>query len=319
MILVAGCQASQCRRNKRVELLFQVVKVWGEWFGVRAVVLEVLATARMPDFAKLADTSRRLRIDILRMITEAGSGHPGGSLSAIDILVSLFDAHLNHDPKSPSHPKRDRFVLSKGHAVPALYAVLAEHGYFDKALLPTLRKLGSPLQGHPVVGTVPGIEACTGSLGQGLSIAIGAALTARLDASPHFAYCMMGDGEIQEGQVWEAVMCAGKYALDNLVAILDFNQAQIDGLTKDVMPIEPVSAKFESFGWLTRRIQGHDFDSIESGLRWARVREGKPKILIADTIKGKGVSFMESELVKWHGVAPTREQLAAAERELAAR
>lgn len=270
-----------------------------------------MATA--PELAALEKTCTRLRIDVLEMITAAGSGHPGGSLSVLDLVASLYAHHLRHDPKRPDDPERDRFILSKGHGVPALYAVLAEHGYFPRSLLPTLRKLGSPLQGHPVVGTAPGIEACTGSLGQGLSIGVGMALAARLDAArpgarERWVYCVMGDGEIQEGQVWEAAMSAGKLGLDGLVGILDFNKAQIDGLVKDVMPIEPVEAKWQAFGWLTRRIDGHDLSAIDAALAWAKTREGKPKLVVADTIKGKGVSFMESELVKWHGVAPTRAQ-----------
>jgi len=267
----------------------------------------------------LERTLIQARIDILEMITAAGSGHPGGSLSAIDLIGVLYAHHLRQDPKAPSAPQRDRFVLSKGHGVPALYAVLAERGYFDRALLPTLRKLGSPLQGHPVVGTAPGIEACTGSLGQGLSVALGMALGARLDAHDARVFCLMGDGEIQEGQVWEAAMAAGKLGVDGLVGILDFNKAQIDGLVSDVMPIEPVEAKWQSFGWLTRRIDGHDLSAIDAALAWGRVREGKPKLIVADTIKGKGVSFMESELVKWHGVAPTQDQCTQAVAALRAR
>ncbi|HEY8427401.1 MAG TPA: transketolase [Sandaracinaceae bacterium] len=257
-----------------------------------------------------------LRIDILEMITEAGSGHPGGSLSAIDLIETLYRYHLRQGPERVNDPDRDRFILSKGHGVPALYATLAQHGYFDRSLLPTLRKLGSPLQGHPVRGTVPGIEACTGSLGQGLSIAIGMALAARLDGRDYRVWCMLGDGEMQEGQVWEAVMSAGKYRVDNLVAILDHNKAQIDGLVQDVMPIEPIEEKLRAFGWLTRRIDGHDYGAILDAYEWAEVREGAPKMIVADTIKGKGVSFMESDLVKWHGVAPSREQCMKAVAEL---
>jgi transketolase len=268
---------------------------------------------------ELAKTADRLRIDILTMITEAGSGHPGGSLSAIDLLVALYGTELKHDPKNGNDPARDRFILSKGHGVPALYAVMCERGYFDRSMLPTLRKLGSPLQGHPVRGTMPGIEACTGSLGQGLSIAVGAALAARLDKASWRAFCLMGDGEIQEGQVWEAAMSAGKLGLDNLVGILDFNKAQIDGLVSDVMPIEPIEAKWQAFGWLTRRIDGHSFPAILSALEWARTREGKPKLIVADTIKGKGVSYMEKNLVGWHGVAPTKAQLEEAVAEIKTR
>jgi transketolase len=272
--------------------------------------------ATQAELKTLERTLIQARIDILEMITAAGSGHPGGSLSAVDLIAVLYHHHLRQDPKAPSAPHRDRFVLSKGHGVPALYAVLAERGYFDRSLLPTLRKLGSPLQGHPVTGTAPGIEACTGSLGQGLSVALGMALGARVDGKDARIYCMMGDGEIQEGQVWEAAMAAGKLGVTNLVGVLDFNKAQIDGLVKDVMPIEPVEAKWQSFGWLTRRIDGHDLSAIDAALDWAKVTEGKPKLIVADTIKGKGVSFMESELVKWHGVAPTKEQCAQAVGEL---
>lgn len=263
----------------------------------------------------LVTLCKSLRRDILEMITEAGSGHPGGSLSAIDLIAALYGHVLRHDPKRADWADRDRFVLSKGHGVPALYAVLAHHGYFDRALLPTLRKLGSPLQGHPVTGTVPGIEACTGSLGQGLSVAQGMALSARIDASERLVYCMMGDGETQEGQVWEAAMSAGKLGLDGLVAILDHNKGQIDGHVRDVMPIEPIDDKFASFRWMTLRMDGHDHEAILDAFDWARRREGKPKLIIAETVKGKGVSFME-DVISWHGVAPTRDELAKALAEL---
>lgn len=271
---------------------------------------------RQATIATLEATCTRLRRDILEMITAAGSGHPGGSLSAVDLIETLYATHLRQGPERAGAPDRDRFVLSKGHGVPALYAVLAEHGYFSRDLLPTLRKLGSPLQGHPVVGTVPGIEACTGSLGQGLSVAVGMALGARLDGNGARVWCMMGDGEIQEGQVWEAMMSASKFRLDNLVAILDFNKAQIDGLVKDVMPIEPIEDKARSFGWLTKRIDGHSYEQILDAYDWAVEPEGAPKLIVADTVKGKGVSFMESDLVKWHGVATTKDQLEKALGEL---
>jgi transketolase len=278
-----------------------------------------MTTDRQSAIADLAAQSTRLRHDILEMITAAWSGHPGGSLSAIDLIATLYARHLRHDPKRPDDPDRDRFVLSKGHGVPALYAVLAEHGYIEHAQLVTLRKLGSPLQGHPVVGTVPGIEACTGSLGQGLSIAVGIALSARIDRKGYRVWCMMGDGEMQEGQVWEAFMSASKYGVDNLVGILDANKAQIDGLVKDVMPIEPIEDKARAFGWLTKRIDGHDFAQILEAYAWAEEAQGQPKLIVADTVKGKGASFMESDLVKWHGVAPTKDQLAAAVSELGPR
>ncbi|MDQ3037292.1 MAG: transketolase [Myxococcota bacterium] len=271
---------------------------------------------RQSAVATLAARCKRLRRDILEMITHAGSGHPGGSLSALDLIETLYAHHLRQDATRADDPDRDRFVLSKGHGVPALYAVLAERGYFSRELLPTLRKLGSPLQGHPVVGTVPGIEACTGSLGQGLSVAVGMALGARLDGRPSRVWCLMGDGEVQEGQVWEAMMSASKFRLDNLVGILDSNKAQIDGLVKDVMPIESIEDKARAFGWMTRRINGHDYDQILEAYAWAEVPEGAPKLIVADTIKGKGVSFMETELVKWHGVATTKDQLEKALLEL---
>lgn len=267
-----------------------------------------MAESRTEKVETLRKVCARLRIDILEMITEAGSGHPGGSLSAIDLIEALYRYHLRQTAETADDPNRDRFILSKGHGVPALYATLAEHGYFDRSLLPTLRKLGSPLQGHPVRGTLPGIEACTGSLGQGLSIALGMALGARVDGKDFRTWCMLGDGEMQEGQVWEAIMSAGKFGTDNLVAILDNNKAQIDGLVSDVMPIEPIEEKMHAFGWLTRRIDGHDYEAILDAYAWAETREGKPKMIVADTIKGKGVSYMEADIVKWHGVAPTREQ-----------
>lgn len=263
----------------------------------------------------LRSRCRAFRIEILEMLTEAGSGHPGGSLSAIDLIATLFAHHLRHDPKNPSWADRDRFVMSKGHGVPALYVTLAEHGYFERELLSTLRKLGSPLQGHPVVGTVGGIEACTGSLGQGLSVAQGMALAAKLDRKDFRVFCMMGDGEIQEGQVWEAAMSASKFALDNLVGILDYNKGQIDGFVKDVMPIEPLADKWRAFGWLVRGIDGHDYGQILDAYAWASLREGKPKMIIAETVKGKGVSFMEHQ-AKWHGAAPSRDELAKATAEL---
>lgn len=261
------------------------------------------------ELQELRKLCRDLRVDILEMIAAAGSGHPGGSLSAIDLIATLFTRVLRHDPKRPDWPDRDRFILSKGHAVPALYAVLAHFGYFDRSLLKTLRQLDSPLQGHPVRGTAPGIEACTGSLGQGLSIAQGMALAARLDKKDYRVYCLLGDGEIQEGQVWEAVMSAAKFKLDNLVAILDNNKGQIDGPVSEIMPIEPVTQKWEAFGWSVQRMDGHSHAQIIEALRWAQHKEGFPKLIVADTVKGKGVPFMEKELMKWHGVAPTNDEL----------
>lgn len=263
----------------------------------------------------LAALSDERRIEILRMLHTAGSGHPGGSLSAIDIITALYENVLRHDPARPDWSERDRFVLSKGHAVPALYVTLAARGYFPAAQLATLRQLGSDLQGHPVANTAPGIEACTGSLGQGLSIAVGMALGARLDGKDFRAYCMLGDGEIQEGQVWEAAMYAGQRGVDNLVAILDYNKGQLDGTLAEILPIDPVEDKWRAFGWSVQRIDGHDHAQIMDALTKAQAREGKPHMIVADTIKGKGVSFMEGD-IGWHGAAPDDAQLAQAIEEL---
>jgi transketolase len=250
------------------------------------------------------------------MITAANSGHPGGSLSAIDMIAALFWERLKQDPKNAAWPDRDRFILSKGHAVPALYATLAKRGYFDASLLPTLRQLGSVLQGHPVNRLLPAVEAPTGSLGQGLSVAQGIALAARLDQKSYMTYCMMGDGEIQEGQVWEALMSAAKFKLDNLVAIIDWNGGQIDGSIHDVMPsLEPIKDKLQAFGWLVREIDGHDFNAILDAIEWADVREQKPKCILSRTIKGKGVSFVEHP-TKYHGAALSKDELARALAEL---
>jgi transketolase len=255
--------------------------------------------------ARLRALTRELRVDIIEMLCLAGSGHPGGSLSAIDIVATLFHVEMRHRPNEPHWPDRDRFVLSKGHGVPALYATLASCGYLPREELKTLRQAGSRLQGHPANFLLPGVEASTGSLGQGLSVAVGMALAARLDKREARVYCLCGDGEIEEGQIWEAAMAGAKYGLDNLCAFVDYNKGQIDGLVKDVMPLEPLEDKWRAFGWHVRRIDGHDFAQILDGLAAARRTKGRPTVFIADTIKGKGVSFMEG-LVKWHGVAPTR-------------
>lgn len=269
----------------------------------------------------LQKIANELRIEIIEMLTIAGNGHPGGSLSAIDILTALYFSELKHDPKKPDWHERDRFILSKGHGVPALYACLAKSGYFSLSMLKDLRKLGSPLQGHPDRVRLPGIEASTGSLGQGLSIAQGMAMAQRLDKMDSYVYCLMGDGEIQEGQVWEAALSIPMHKLDRLIAFVDWNKAQIDGLTKDVMNIEPIADKFKSFGWNVLSINGHDFGQILSALKQAKanVGSGKPTMIVADTIKGKGVSFMEANLVAWHGVSPTREQADKAIAELKAK
>jgi transketolase len=258
-----------------------------------------------------------LRIDNLTAIAAAESGHPGGTLSAMDILQTLFFVEMNHRPKEPHWPDRDRFVLSKGHAVPALYTVMAHAGYFSRDLLPTLRHLGSPLQGHPANFLLPGIEASTGSLGQGFSVAIGMALGARLDGRKSRVYALIGDGESEEGQIWEAAMAAPKYALDNLCVVLDHNKGQIDGYVKDVMNIEPIADKWKAFNWNVLTIDGHDYQQIADAFGKAKAAKGKPTFIIAETVKGKGVSFMENK-VGWHGVAPTKEQLAQAIAELKA-
>ncbi|MDH7514847.1 MAG: transketolase [Bacteroidota bacterium] len=257
----------------------------------------------------------KLRIDILRMLNAAGSGHPGGSLSIVDILTVLFARHIRRVRPGIPDPERDRFVLSKGHGVPALYAVFARLGIIPREELLTLRKLGTRLQGHPHNGSLPYVEASTGSLGQGVSIAQGMALAARLDKSERRVYTILGDGEIQEGQMWEAFLSAAKYRLDNLIAILDYNKGQIDGFTSDVMNIDPVTDKLVSFGWEVQRIDGHDFPAIDAALEAAKTREGRPHFIVADTVKGKGVSFMEHN-AEWHGKAPNDQETAAAVEEL---
>lgn len=264
---------------------------------------------------KLRALARRIRRDIVVMTAEAGSGHPGGSLSAVDIITSLYFEVMKHDPKDPEWPERDRFILSKGHAAPALYSALAHAGYFSAELLKTLRKLGSPLQGHPEKGRLPGIEASTGSLGQGLSIGAGMAMAGKLDKRGYRVYVLIGDGESEEGQIWESAMSSAYYRLDNLIAIMDYNSQQLDGWVKDIMELEPIVDKWKSFGWHVIDIDGHDFLQILKAFEEASTTMGKPTIIIARTVKGKGVSFMENN-VEFHGVAPTRDQMEQAIREL---
>lgn len=266
---------------------------------------------------RLKEIAGRMRVDIIEMLARAGSGHPGGSLSAIDMVTALYFEVLKHDPKNPTWSERDRFVLSKGHAVPAVYAVMAESGYIAKEELATLRQLGSRLQGHPVSYFVqaPGVEANTGSLGQGLSVAQGMAMAAKLDGASWRTYCILGDGEMQEGQVWEALMSAPKYGLDNLVAILDYNKGQIDGPTNEVMNLEPLADKLAAFNWNVIRIDGHDIGQFLGAVAEAKATTGKPTFIIADTVKGKGVSFMEHK-IEWHGSAPNAEQTKQALAEL---
>jgi transketolase len=266
----------------------------------------------------LKQIANRIRIDIVKMIGAAGSGHPGGSLSAVELLVALYFRVLRLDRNRPDWPERDRFVLSKGHGVPVLYATLAEAGYLDPALLPTLRKLGSPLQGHPDKRMLPILEASTGSLGQGISIGIGMALAARLDKRDWHTFVMVGDGEIQEGQIWEAAMYAGFHRLSNLTVIVDYNQQQLDGFLVDILDPAPVGGKFRSFNWNVIEIDGHDLEQCIDALQQARAGlTSRPTAVIAKTIKGKGVSFMENN-PEWHGVAPKKEQVEAALKELGA-
>src|SRR6476659_1584314 len=269
------------------------------------------------DLTALQRRAFDLRIDNLTAITAAASGHPGGTLSAMDILQALFFREMRHRPNEPHWPDRDRFVLSKGHAVPALYTVLAHAGYFSRDMLPTLRRLGSPLQGHPANFLLPGIEASTGSLGQGFSIAIGMALASKLDGDKFRVYSLIGDGESQEGQIWEAAMAAPKYKLDNLCVILDHNKGQIDGFVDEVMSLNPIADKWRAFNWHVVTCDGHDYASIEAAFAEARATKGKPTFILAETIKGKGVPFMEGK-IGWRGVAPTQVQLEDAVRELRA-
>lgn len=268
-----------------------------------------------PDIASLKEKAKTLRIEILKMLTEAGSGHTGGSLSAADIVTALYFYKMRHNPADPKWRERDRFVLSKGHAAPVLYGALALSGYFDKQLLKTLRKIGSPLQGHPCSRKLPGVEISTGSLGQGLSIADGMALGLKIDGLSSRVYCMLGDGEIQEGQVWEAAMTAAHFKLDNLCAIIDNNGLQIDGHCHEVMHIEPIVKKWEAFGWHVIDINGHDMEAVVRALDEAETIKYKPSMIVARTIKGKGVSFFEGK-VEYHGMAPTPEELEKALKEL---
>ena len=274
-----------------------------------------MVTATAAASTDMKALTRELRVDIIRMIEAAGSGHPGGSLSVIDLLSVLYFRVLRHRPAEPLWPDRDRVILSKGHAAPALYAVMAKAGYFPRERLNTLRKLGSPLQGHPDRLRLPGIEVSTGSLGQGLSIAVGMALAARLDKKGFKTWCFLGDGEAQEGQVWEALMCAPKFKLDNLVAVFDYNGGQIDGSVKDVMDLEPLADKVRAFNWDTIVIDGHALAAIEAAYAQAMRASGRPTAIVARTCKGKGVSFMEHPC-EWHGKAPNKAEADRAVQEL---
>jgi len=266
-------------------------------------------------YTQLIEKTKELRKTIITMVYEAGSGHPGGSLSAIDVMTVLFYNKMNHTPSNPKLINRDRFILSKGHIAPALYAILGDFGYFDKNELHTLRKYGSILQGHPDMMKTPGIEVSSGSLGQGLSIATGVALGGKMDNNSFRVYCLMGDGETQEGQIWEAAMAAGHYKLDNLCGIVDFNGLQIDGKVEDVMDVNPMKDKWRAFNWNVIEIDGHDIAEIDKAFEQGKEYKGKPTVIIAHTVKGKGVSYMENK-PGWHGKAPSDEQYQIAIEEL---
>lgn len=264
---------------------------------------------------ELQEIARELRCLALRMIQNAGSGHAGGSLSAADIVAALYFSVLNIDPSRPDWPERDRLVLSKGHGCPILYAALARRGYFPIDELWTLRQLGSRLQGHPDMRKTPGVDATTGSLGQGISVAVGMALAAKINRASYRVYAIMGCGEMQEGQVWEAAMAASHYHLDNLTGIVDYNGLQIDGTNAQIMEIAPLGEKWRAFGWHVLEIDGHNMQEILNALSLTRQHVGQPSVIIARTIKGKGVSFMENE-VKWHSSVVTKEDLERALAEL---
>lgn len=267
------------------------------------------------NYAELAEKARRIRINALKAIHDAKSGHPGGSLSSADVLAALYFEVLNIDPKDPKKIDRDKFVMSKGHAVPALYAALGERGFYELSEMMTLRQVGSKFQGHPNMHKVPGVEMSTGSLGQGFSAAVGMAIAGKIDSNPGRVYVLAGDGELQEGIVWEAAMQAAHRKLDNLVAIVDLNGLQIDGKVSDVKCVCPVDEKFKSFGWNVIVVDGHNYEEMITAFEKAKKCEGVPTAVVAHTHKGKGVSFMEDN-AGWHGKAPSDEELAAAIEEL---
>ena len=267
------------------------------------------------DFKKYDEIASRIRMDIIEEVHSAGSGHPGGSLSAADIVTALYFKEMNIDPANPKMEGRDKFILSKGHAAPVQYAALAEKGYFPKEELKTLRKLGSHLQGHQNMHKVNGIEMSTGSLGQGFELCVGMALANKVDKNPGRIYTLLGDGELQEGLIWEAAMASAHYKLDNLCVIVDWNGLQIDGKNDDVMAVNPIDEKFKSFGFNVLVINGHDFGEIFDAFDKARACKGKPTVIVAKTHKGRGVSFMEDN-AGWHGKAPDDEQMKQAIDEL---
>ena len=265
---------------------------------------------------RLKKQAKTVRLTLLKMIYEAQSGHPGGSLSAADLMTALYFDELNLRPEEPKWPNRDRFVLSKGHVCPVLYTCLGLRGYFDEEVFHTLRKEGSILQGHPDMKRCPGIDISTGSLGQGFSVAVGMAIAGKRDGKDYRVFSLLGDGETDEGQIWEAAETASKYRLDNLVALVDHNGLQNDGTCADVMPCRDLAAKFTAFGFDAMTIDGHDLNAILDALEAVRgVRNGRPKCIVCKTVKGKGVSFMEN-VVAWHGMAPNAEQYAQAVREI---
>ncbi len=266
----------------------------------------------MENLEKVANNMRK---NILKMIHNAKSGHPGGSLSCTDILVALYFNEMNINKENLHDTQRDKFVLSKGHASPALYAVLAEKGFINESDLMTFRLINSNLQGHPNMNECPGVDMSTGSLGQGLSVAVGMSLANKLDKNDFRTYVVCGDGELQEGQIWEAAMAAAHFKLDNLLLVVDHNKLQIDGFNKDVMNVEPIAAKFQAFGWETISCDGHDIEAITTAAEFAKTVKGKPTVIVAETVKGKGVSFMENQ-AGWHGKAPSDEELEIALKEL---
>lgn len=264
---------------------------------------------------ELKAKAKQVRRDIIVATHAANSGHPGGSLSATEIVTALYFAVMKYDPKNPKWADRDRIILSKGHATPLLYSAMAEAGFFSRDLIPTFRKLGSPLQGHPDVTRLPGVEASTGSLGQGLSIAVGHALARRLDKKEFNTYVVMSDGETNEGQVWEAAAMAAHHKVDHLIVYLDYNKFQLDDCTKNICDMEPMTDKWKSFGWDVQEVDGHDFAQILKATENAQKVKNKPAIIICHTVKGKGISFMEHNNA-FHGVAPTKEEMEKALKEL---
>lgn len=262
----------------------------------------------MQSLAKLKEICKDIRADIVKMTSAAGSGHPGGSLSAVELMTALYFNVMNHRPGEVDWPERDRFFLSKGHACPVVYSVMARTGYFPVEELLTLRKCGTRLQGHPSCKALPGIEVSSGSLGQGLSIANGVALAAKLGKKAWRSYVLLGDGELQEGQVWEAIMTAAHYKLDNVCALVDYNGLQIDGNVESVMGLAPLTQKWQAFNWHTIEIDGHDLTAVLAAYEEAKNTKGKPSVIIAKTVKGKGVSFMEN-VAGWHGKTPNSEEL----------